>query len=228
MSEALNERLASIRERIASACARAGRDLSEITLIAVTKRHPVAVLEEVLAAGVADLGENRVQELLEKLPALETRARFHLIGQLQNNKVNKVVGRVAAIHSVDRPELMTRIERRAAELCVHQRIFVQVNVSGEEQKGGCAPDDARPLWDIALTAEHVEPLGLMTMAAEGLDEASTRRQFACLRELGDSLPRPGGLTLAFSMGMSADFEWALAEGATHLRLGTVLVGPRSA
>jgi pyridoxal phosphate enzyme (YggS family) len=228
MDESFRERLGAIRARVAAACARGGRDARTITIIAVTKRHSADVLEEVLAAGVMDLGENRVQELLEKLPAFETRARFHLIGQLQNNKVNKVVGRVAAIHSVDRIELLNRIERRAAELCLHQRIFLQVNVSDEAQKGGCAPDDARGLWDSALVAEHVEPIGLMTMAAEGLGEASTRRQFARLRQLGSGLLRRDGQPPALSMGMSADFEWALAEGATHLRLGTVLVGPRPA
>lgn len=220
----LARHLERARQRIAAAAGRAGRDPDSITLIAVTKGHPVSAMLEALDQGVMDLGENRIQDALPKLEQLEgTPARVHLIGQLQTNKVNKAVGRFASILSVDRMDLLTKIARRAAELELVQPVWVQVNTSGEARKAGCAPPEAAELVDAAGAADSLELRGLMTMAALGAEEAGLRRGFAGLRALRDRLC-PG---LGLSMGMSGDFEVAVEEGATCVRLGTTLFGPRA-
>lgn len=228
VQQPVTQRLQMVRERIAAACKRSGRDASEITLIAVTKVHPPEMLRAVCDAGVHDLGENRVQELLDKLPSLPAGARFHLIGQLQSNKVNKVVGRVATIQSVHRTDLIRRIDRRAQEMGVVQSVFLQVNVTGEAQKAGCEPAEASELWQSAALARGLSPIGLMTLGRAGASESETRKAFAELRRLAEGLRRSDGSPAALSMGMSGDFEWAVEEGASHLRLGTILVGPRPA
>jgi pyridoxal phosphate enzyme (YggS family) len=214
--------LADVRERIANACAQAGRDPESIHLIAVSKRLPMEALHSAVSLGLFDLGENRVQEALEKQPLLDPRARLHLIGSLQANKVNKAVGVFETIQSVDRRDLVERIERRAAELGTVQRIFLQVNISSEEQKGGCDPPSLPELWSEALEQRHIEVLGLMGMAKFDVGEGETRAAFARLRKLAAGLDS----TLALSMGMSGDFELAILEGATHIRVGTRLFGPR--
>lgn len=228
MDSALADRLHRVRDRIGGACARAGRDPAQVTIIAVTKRHPLPTLQQLLDAGLPDLGENRVQEGLQKLPGLPDHARVHLIGQLQSNKVNKAVGAFASIQSVDRGSLLRRIDRRAQELGVVQPVWIQANISGEEQKGGCGLERLGELWAQALEAPGVEPLGTMAMAEDSPDEARVRGQFARLREASAGLRRADGAPARLSMGMSGDFEWALLEGATDLRLGTVLLGPRPA
>ena len=172
--------------------------------------------------GVFDFGENRVQELVEKLPA-PAGASYHFIGQLQTNKVNKVVGEVEAIHSVDRVELLEKIARRAEQLGGSQKIFLQLNVTDEVQKGGAPPAELAELSERANDLESVELLGLMAMGRAGDDERTTRAAFARLRELSGET---AGAGRALSMGMSDDFEWAIEEGATHVRVGSALFGPR--
>jgi pyridoxal phosphate enzyme (YggS family) len=217
------QHLDSVRRRMTAAAGRAARDPSTLTLVAVTKGHDFSVMELALDHGLFDLGENRVQEALPKLERLGDReARVHLIGQLQTNKVNKVVGRFASIMGVDRPDLLERIDRRARSIGVEQSAWIQVNCSGEDQKAGCDPADAKELIGRALDAAGVRLVGLMTMARAGDDESGLRRTFAGLRDLRDR-ELPGG---SLSMGMSDDFEVAIEEGATHVRLGTVLFGPR--
>jgi pyridoxal phosphate enzyme (YggS family) len=217
------ERLADTRRRIVEAASRSGRNPGEVTLVAVTKGHAYAAMTTALEHGVIDLGENRVQEAVPKLDQLGTRpARVHLIGQLQTNKVNKVVGRFASIMSVDRAELLERIIRRAGDIGQVQPVFIQANTSGEGQKAGCSPDEARTLVEVASASPEIDLLGLMTMGRAGAGEAELRAGFAHLRGLRDELI-PGG---ALSMGMSGDFEVAIEEGATHVRLGTTLFGPR--
>ena len=216
-------RLAETRDQVTAAARRSDRDPDEITIIAVTKGHDFSAMTTALAHGLTDLGENRVQDALPKLDRLADRpAAVHLIGQLQTNKVNKVVGRFASIMAVDRLDLVDRLERRASELGLVQAVWIQVNSSGEEQKGGCSPDDTAALVETVEKAGSLKLRGLMTMGRAGADEPALRRGFMVLRELRDRYC-PGG---SLSMGMSGDFEIAVEEGATHLRLGTTLFGPR--
>jgi len=219
-------KLALVRERIEAACDRSGRDAADVTLIAVTKGHDFSAMQVAVDHGVLDLGENRGQDALPKLERVDPSARVHLIGQLQTNKVNKVVGRFASIMGVDRVELLDRIARRAGEIDVVQPVWIQVNVSEEEQKGGCSPDLGAELWERALGAAGLDPLGSMTMARADAAPAELHRDFAKLRELCAGWRAREGAPCALSMGMSGDFEIAIEEGATHVRLGTVLFGPR--
>ena len=217
------ERLADTRRRVAEAATRAGRTAADVTIIAVTKGHEFQAMTTALSNDVLDLGENRVQEALPKLDLLgEEAARVHLIGQLQTNKVNKVVGRFASIMSVDRQDLQDKIVRRATEIDQVQPVFIQVNTSGEDQKAGCSPDDLEALVIHASSSDSIDLVGLMTMGKAGAGEAELRQGFSELRGLRDRLLPKGAL----SMGMSGDFEVAIEEGATHVRLGTTLFGPR--
>jgi len=226
MFEAFPEKLAVVRAEIARACERAGRDAREVTIVAVTKKHPIEAMHAALAAGVLDLGENRVQEALPKLEELPDTARVHLIGPLQSNKVNKAVGRFASIASVDRVDLVERISRRATELECRQAVWLQVNISGESQKAGCDPGQAPALADAIRRQPSLRLLGLMGMGRFDAPEAELRRGFASLRELAARLDSDSTEQLGLSMGMSGDYAIAVEEGATHLRLGTVLFGPR--
>lgn len=222
--EELHDNLERVRQRIADACARAGRREDEVKILAVTKGHPVDAIHAAVGEGLIDVGENRVQELLEKLPTVEGSARVHLIGRLQSNKVNKVVGRVETIMSVGRRSLLEKIGRRAAEMELVQKVLLQVNISDEEQKGGCEPAEVPDLWTLARETEGIEALGLMGMARYDAEERELRQSFSTLREL--SLDLSPDRRVELSMGMSGDYEIAVEEGATLLRLGSVLFGPR--
>jgi hypothetical protein len=226
MSRELAARLESVRERIALACQRSGRDPGEVQILAVTKTHPIETLRSALGLGLHDLGENRVQEALPKIEALPAEARVHLIGRLQSNKVNKAVGRFASIQSVDRPDLLDRIARRAAEIDRVQEIWIQVDIAEEEQKAGCPPRQALELWEQALAHGSTSPQGLMGMVRIDDDERAARRRFTRLRELSEDLRSRDGGPAMLSMGMSRDFEWAVEEGSHLLRLGSVLFGAR--
>ena len=227
MFEDFADRLRSIREQIAAAAQRSGRDPDAVTLVAVTKGHPLQALLTAHAHGVLDVGENRVQEALPKLAELDVPVRIHLIGSLQTNKVNKAVGRFASIMTVDREDLLDRIARRAGELSVVQSVWVQVNASDEAQKGGCDPGATERLWRLMLESSNLEAVGLMTMARYGAGEPELRRTFARLRELAETLePGKGRPRVELSMGMSDDYVIAVEEGATWVRVGTSLFGPR--
>ena len=226
MFEDFGTNLERVRARIADACARSGRAADEVTLVAVTKGHPFEAMQVAREHGLTDLGENRVQDARPKLERIDADARVHLIGSLQKNKVNKAVGAFASIMSVDRDDLLERIDRRAGAIGVVQPIWFQVNASDEEQKGGCAPEQTHDLWSAALESGRTPPLGLMTMARFGADESELRSTFARLRELAAGLQDSAGRPAGLSMGMTEDFEIAVEEGATHVRLGTVLFGPR--
>jgi pyridoxal phosphate enzyme (YggS family) len=206
------ERVREVRERIDAAAARAGRDPAAVTLIAATKTVDVSGVEQVIDAGVADVGENRAQELLAKTSARD--ARWHFLGRLQRNKVRQLAPWVTCWQSVDRPELGVEIARRAPGA----RVLVEVNLGEEPQKGGCAPAAAPALVE-GLRGEGLDVVGLMTVPPHGDDP---RRWFAALRE------QAAALELAeLSMGMTDDFEVAIEEGATMVRVGRALFGPRS-
>jgi pyridoxal phosphate enzyme (YggS family) len=227
LAETLAARLAAVEARLQAACDRAGRRRSEVTLVAVTKTVSVEVAAQLPALGVADLGESRPQELWRKAAAVPD-ARWHLIGHLQRNKVERTLPLVRRIHSMDSLRLLAALE----EACAAGRagpaplpVLLEVNASGEAAKHGFTPQEV-PGLAAALTAlRHLRVEGLMTMAAYEEDPQRCRPTFALLRELRDRLQGllgPGHPLPQLSMGMSNDFEVAVEEGATLVRLGTVL------
>ena len=227
---ALPELVAHVRGEIARRQAIGGWT-HPVTLVAVTKGFGLDAVEAALAAGLSDLGENRVQEALEKIdtPAGQGGgATWHMIGHLQRNKAKYVPGRFALVHSIDSEALAAELERRAAERGVTVRVLVQVNVAGEGQKSGCEPAVATALARAVAAHGHLTLEGLMTVAPLTGDAAVQRRTFRALRVLRDALQEEELWLPALSMGMSADYGVAVEEGATMLRLGTALFGPRSA
>lgn len=220
-------RLAEVRRRIDAAAARAGRAAGEVALVAVSKTHPAAAIEAALAAGQRIFGESRIQEALPKVEALGGRAEFHLIGHLQRNKAHQAVGRFALIHSVDSQRLIEELERRAAALGIVQRVLLEINVSGEASKFGAPPEALPSLIEALEKAEHLRGEGLMTIAPETDDPEEARPYFARLRELMTRITATAHFTPRhLSMGMSGDFEVAIAEGATLVRVGSAIFGAR--
>lgn len=217
-------RLEKVRERMYEAAIRAGRNPEEITLVAVTKGVDAARIEEVLELGIQDIGENRIQEAEAKLPQIKRPCRRHLIGTLQRNKVSKALKHFDLIHSVDRIPLIERIAQRAGDQQTVD-ILLQVNVSGEASKHGVAPDELEVLAEAAAQHPNVRVLGLMTMAPLFENPELARPTFAGLRELGarlNELRLPNVTCQILSMGMSGDFEVAIEEGATHVRVGSAI------
>ncbi|HEU4732570.1 MAG TPA: YggS family pyridoxal phosphate-dependent enzyme [Kofleriaceae bacterium] len=229
------ERWGAVQARVIAACERAGRPASEVTIVAVSKTHPATAILEAFAAGATDFGENYAQELAAKQAELaasglaatptHTALRWHYIGRLQRNKARLVAGRVALVHAVDTVGLAEELGRRAAG--VVQPILLAVNLAGEDTKGGvtagAAPDIARAL--AAVPGVSLE--GLMTMPPPADDPEASRPYFVALRALRDRLADALGRSLpALSMGMSHDFEIAIACGATHVRIGTAIFGVR--
>ena len=214
-------RLADVRSRIARAAILSGREQGRVTLVAVSKTHPASAIEPLIAAGVCEFGENRVQEAQAKWPALIAAypdVRLHLIGQLQSNKADDAVRLAHTIHAVDRPSLVTALGRAMDKFNRRPACFVQVDLAGEPQKGGCTVADLRPL--LRLCAEVALPIaGLMTVPPLGLESAPW---FALLAKLAAD----HGLA-ELSMGMSSDYETAVTLGATHIRVGSALFGTRS-
>jgi hypothetical protein len=229
--EALPERLAQVRAEIARRQSAAG-STHPVTIVAVTKGFGADAVQAALAAGLADIGENRVQEAVEKMDrAGAPGARWHLIGHLQRNKAKLVPGRFALVHSLDSLELAQELERRAAGAGAGAgqavRALLQVNVALEPQKSGCAPDEAPALARHIAGLTHVKLEGLMTLAPFTDDVDVQRRTFRGLRVLRDMIKEEGLWLPTLSMGMSADYGTAVEEGATVIRLGTVLFGPRT-
>lgn len=225
----IEERLRAVRERIEGAAREAGRDPGEVRLIAITKTHGPDVAREAVAAGLSDLGENRVEEAVAKAERVSG-ARWHFVGRLQSRKANALVGRDWLIHSVDRRSLVDRLQRLAEAAGVTQRVLIQVNVGDDPDKGGCALDQAPELVAYARAGSDLRVEGLMTMPplpAAGEDPVSAARPyFARLRELRDRLVDEHPEVEQLSMGMTDDLEAAVAEGATMVRVGTGLFGPR--
>ncbi len=223
---ALPEHLAHVRAEIARRQAIAGRTHA-VTIVAVTKGFGLDAVAAALDAGLTDLGENRVQEALDKIdtPA-GRRATWHLIGHLQRNKAKHVAGRFALVHSLDSVALAEELDRRTGAAGGRQRVLLQVNVAGEARKSGCAPADAPAVARRVAGLPHLALEGLMTIAPFSDAEDVQRRTFRGLRELRDALQEEGLWLPTLSMGMSADYGPAVEEGATVIRLGTVLFGPR--
>jgi pyridoxal phosphate enzyme (YggS family) len=223
---ALPGSLARVREAVATHQAIGGWS-HPVRIVAVTKTHGPEAVRAAVAAGLTDIGENRVQEAMEKQQALAgVRADWHLIGTLQRNKARHAAGRFALIHSVDRLDLAAELDRRAAE-GHRQAVLVQVNCSDEPQKGGVEPGGLPALLEAVGRFARVEVQGLMTMSALTDDVAEQRRAFRRLRELRDAGERSGHRLHELSMGMSGDFAIAVEEGATMIRIGTLLFGERT-
>ncbi|MBK9548936.1 MAG: YggS family pyridoxal phosphate-dependent enzyme [Gemmatimonadetes bacterium] len=221
----LTGRIAAIRDVITER-QQAGGWTHPVRIVAVTKTHGPEAVRAAAAAGLDAVGENRVQEALPKMAATADLAvEWHLIGGLQRNKARQAVGQFALIHSVDRAELAAELDRRAESTAV-QPVLVQVNCSAEPQKGGVEPTDLAALLDAMRTMPRLRVDGLMTMAEFTDDETVQRRTFAMLRTLRDQMQAEGHRLPELSMGMSGDYPAAVAEGATMLRLGSILFGPR--
>ena len=216
--------LRRVRERMADACARAGRDPNDVTLVAVTKYAPIEAVHGLIAEGQTVLGESRPQQLLERAAILtEPRPRWHLIGHLQRNKARKLLPEVDCIHSVDSLRLAEAIDRIAEELGIKPRVFVEVNISGERSKDGFDVIALQTAWPRLERLEHITIGGLMTMAPFTDDPESARPVFRELRELRDRLAADGRWPLPdLSMGLSGDFDIAIEEGATLIRVGHLL------
>ena len=222
----IRERVAAVRRRIEGAAQRSGRPVSAVTLVAVSKTMPVEAIREAVAAGATILGENRVQEARDKIEALAGAAAWHLIGHLQTNKVKLAVGLFERIHSLDSIRLAHEIERHAGDAGRRVRCLVQVNVGGEEQKNGVSEDEVRPLLEAANGMPHILVEGLMAIPPFLSDPEAIRPYFRRLRVLRDDLASDGFSLPDLSMGMTQDFEVAIEEGATLVRVGTAIFGPR--
>lgn len=222
MSIAENYR--NVRGRIAKACARVGREPSEVTFVAVTKYAPIDAVNELIALGQRDLGESRPQQLAERAELLQREAPiWHLIGHLQRNKARKILPLVSLIHSVDSVRLLEALDRLAEEMDLRPRVLLEVNVAGEESKEGFEPTELRAAWTRIEKLSRLDVCGLMTMAPYAEDPEVVRPVFRQLRELRDELAASGPLRLPeLSMGMSGDFEVGIEEGATIVRVGSVL------
>ena len=219
--------LAAARARIAAACAAAGRDPEEVTVMGVTKKFGPEVVAEAWEAGVRLLGENRVQEAAFKIPLCVSGPEWHFVGHLQRNKVRHVLALFSTIHSVDSLRLVEQIEAEAQAAGLNPNIMLEINVAGESSKFGLKPTEAAAVLERALECRNLTVVGLMTMAPFHAEAEKTRPVFARLRALRDALQRDLGVDLPhLSMGMSNDFDVAVAEGATIVRLGTLLFGGR--
>lgn len=218
-------RVRECRDRIDAAKARAGRD-HNVVMVAVTKTHGVDAVAAAYRAGVHDVGENRIQEAESKMAACDLPVRWHLIGHLQRNKA-RAATRFALVHSVDSERLAVALDRAAQDEQRTLDVLVQVNISGETSKSGMAPAELPAFADRLHGCRGLRVLGAMTMAPLDADEAVLRTVFSGARRAGEQLAAAGHPSTILSMGMSDDFEIAVEEGATHVRLGTILFGHRS-
>lgn len=216
--------LANITTNIKRACQKSNRNPEDIHIIAVTKYVTIERTKEAFAAGVTNFGENRAEGLLEKYSDVDKAANWHFIGTLQSRKVKDIVDKVEAIHSLDRESVAKQINQRSEKVL---DCFIQVNVSGEESKHGLAPDQVEAFIETLAAYEKVRIVGLMTMAPHVSDETVLRQTFSELRHLRDTIAAknyPHAPCEFLSMGMSNDYEVAIEEGATHIRIGSKLVG----
>ncbi len=230
MYEEIPRRLAEIRERIADAAGRAGRKPDDVRLIAVSKTHPIDAVRAAADAGQVDFGENKVQEALQKIAqSADSRLRWHLIGHLQSNKARKAAAAVGAIHAIDSVDLLKRVDQAAGEASRTVDVLIQVDLALEETKHGAAISEVGSIVSAAEQCSAARLIGLMLLPPLAVDPEDARPRFARLRALRDGLVdsgAPAGRLRELSMGMSHDFEVAIAEGATMVRVGTAIFGER--
>ena len=226
------ERFKEVKKRVDDAALRSGRDPEDIKLVAVTKTHPASEINEAIEAGATDIGENRVQEILEKIDDVSP-VRWHLIGHLQTNKVRQVIDKVVMIHSVDSLKLAREIDKRAAAAGLKMDVLIEINSAMEETKSGIAASDLKQLvTDITAECENVRVCGIMCIPPIAADPEDSRPYFKEAAELfkemkGWDLPAERFAPTELSMGMSGDFEVAIEEGATIVRVGSSIFGPRN-
>ena len=226
----LAENIEIVRERIAEACLRSGRDVAEVKLVAVSKTVDAAKIEEAVAAGVTLLGENRVQEAWQKYQQVRGSAEWHMIGHLQTNKVKRALQFARVIQSVDSVRLAVEIDRQAKKLDRSIDVLLQVNTSGEASKFGLSGDFLLPAAEQIAELTNVRVRGLMTIGAFTTDESRVRSCFVTLRDLREQLVQAGVPNCRpeeLSMGMTDDFEWAIEEGSTMVRIGRLIFGERN-
>ena len=224
---AIASRFRRVQERVETAAASAGRAPESVTVVAVSKTFPPAAVRAAIEAGVTDVGENRAQELRDKAAAVGAGARWHFVGHLQTNKVRYVVGTAALVHSIDRSGVAEAIARRARALEITQEVLIEVNVAAEATKHGVEPGAALGLAETIAGLPGISVKGLMAMPPLTDDPGESRRHFKGLASLSERLTAmlPGAGEL--SMGMSRDFEVAVEEGATIIRIGEAIFGPRA-
>ena len=227
METDIEKNLVSVRERIERAALKSGRDPSGVRLVAVTKTVGVDLINRAIDAGVGIIGENRVKDAKEKFGKIGARAGWHMIGHLQRNKVKDALRIFEMIHSVDSLRLARAIDGEAAGRNITVPVMVEVNVSGEETKYGVVPGEVREIIEAAGRFGNIRVCGLMTMAPFVQDAEEVRPVFRELRRLRDELRRSGFDVEYLSMGMTQDFEVAIEEGATHVRIGSAIFGPRN-
>lgn len=224
----IKENLLEVREKIKAAANEAGRKPEDITLIAVTKTHPPKLINEALALGVTDIGENKVQEVLEKYEAVNS-ASWHLIGHLQTNKVKYIVDKVSLIHSVDSIKLLDEIEKQSAKINKISDVLIQINISGEQSKFGIAPEETDRVLEYAETLKNVKIKGLMTIAPKIYGEVTNRQHFENIRRIfvdNQTKNYHNSSMKYLSMGMSGDFEEAIRSGSNMVRVGSAIFGKR--
>ncbi|MCH5333292.1 MAG: YggS family pyridoxal phosphate-dependent enzyme [Agathobacter sp.] len=224
------ENLEEVEQRIRAACERAGRDRGEVTLIAVSKTKPVELLEDAYRWGCRDFGENKVQELCEKMEVLPQDIRWHMIGHLQTNKVKYIVGKTALIHSVDSLRLAEEIERHAAKLGVTVPVLIEVNAAQEESKFGVKKEEVLTLVRAVSALPHIEVRGLMTIPPVAENPEDNRVYFREIKQLSVDIAMENIDNVSMkvlSYGMTDDYETAIEEGATMVRVGTGIFGARN-
>ena len=225
----IRENLDTVKRRMENACKECGRGLSEVKLVAVSKTKPLSALEQAYACGCRDFGENKVQELVDKYDAMPKDIRWHMIGHLQRNKVKYIVDKVFLIHSVDSLRLAQEIEKEAAKKEITVDILVEVNVAGEESKFGTTSEEASSLVEKIAKLPHVRVKGLMTIAPYVEDSEENRPYFAKLKQIYVDIIHKNIDNVfmeELSMGMTGDYEVAITEGATYVRVGTGIFGER--
>ncbi len=223
------ENLKEVEEKIEAACKRAGRDRSEITLIAVSKTKPVEMLEEVYQTGIREFGENKVQEMMDKYEVLPKDIHWHMIGHLQRNKVKYLMGKAALIHSVDSLRLAEEISTQSVKHEVTTDILIEVNIAGEETKFGTDREEAIALVEAAAKLPNIHICGLMTIAPFVENPEDNRKYFQQIRQLSVDIKEKNIDNVdmqILSMGMTGDYEVAIEEGATMVRVGTGIFGAR--
>lgn len=225
----VSENILKIKQKIWEVCQKVGRNPDEITIVAVTKTVPVEKIKEAINAGIYDIGENRVQELLEKRNSLEN-VRWHFVGHLQTNKVKYIVDFIHLIHSVDSLKLALEIDKRAEKINRPVDVLIEVNTSGEKTKYGVKPEETIEIVkQISENCKFVHIKGLMTLAAYSPDPENARPMFKMLKNLSDEIAKLNLKNVEMkhlSMGMSNDYWIAIEEGATIVRIGTAIFGPR--
>jgi hypothetical protein len=225
----LKENLENVEQNICEACKRAGRDRSEVTLIAVSKTKPVSMINEIYDLGTRDFGENKVQELCSKMEELPDDIHWHMIGHLQRNKVKYIVGKVELIHSVDTYRLAEEINIQAKKSNVVVPILVEVNIANEDSKFGTTAEDAMLLVEEIASLENVRVMGLMTIAPYVVDAEENRLYFRKIKQLSVDIRNKNIDNVSMkilSMGMTGDYTVAIEEGATMVRVGTGIFGER--